>query len=178
LTEAASESRSQSASGDTDRHFRQFDSHDRASARGHLTRTFAIDNTAIRKGFLVAGLGGTGTCLALIGIHQAAAVPLLILSGVTTGLSGPMVFTIGQSLAGPRAGGRWMGIQNMIGNFSGILAPIVTGIVVDWTGSFTGAFLLAGAMSVIGTASWLLVVRDVREVAWRSVDASRKAPAL
>ena len=36
----------------------------------------------------------------------------------------------------------------------------------DKTGSFAGAFVLAGAMSIIGVASWLFVVPDIRQVNW------------
>jgi MFS family permease len=134
-----------------------------------------LSSTLVRKTFLITGLAGTGTCLALIGVWPAAAVPLLVLSGATTGLSGPTIFSTGQSLAGPRAGGRWMGIQNMLGNLAGIIAPVVTGIVVDRTGSFAAAFVLAGAMSLIGIASWLFVVRDIREVSWRPAPAAAAA---
>jgi MFS family permease len=125
-----------------------------------------LSSTLVRKAFLIAGLSGTGACLGLIGVWPSAAVPLLILSGGTTGLSGPMLNTSGQTLAGPRAGGRWMGIQNLAGNLAGIVAPVAAGFVVDQTGSFAGAFVLAGAMSIIGTASWLLIVPDIREVSW------------
>jgi MFS family permease len=125
-----------------------------------------LSSTLDRKAFLIAGLSGTGACLGLIGVWPAAAVPLLILSGATTGLSGPMLNTSGQTMAGPRAGGRWMGLQNMAGNVGGIVAPVVAGFVVDRTGSFAGAFVLAGAMSIIGIASWLVVVPDIREVRW------------
>jgi MFS family permease len=125
-----------------------------------------LSSTLVRKAFLIAGLSGTGACLGLIGVWPSAAVPLLILSGGTTGLSGPMLNTSGQTLAGPRAGGRWMGIQNLMGNLAGIVAPVAAGFVVDQTGSFAGAFVLAGAMSVIRIASWLLIVPDIREVSW------------
>jgi MFS family permease len=139
---------------------------DRLIARG-------ASSTAVRKGFLIAGLTGTGASLTLIGAMPGASVPLLILSGFFTGLSGPMVFTIGQSLAGPRAGGRWMGFQNMVGNFAGIVAPMVTGFIASRTSSFAPAFVLAGAMSIIGVLSWWLLVGPVRAVEWRP-----RSPAL
>jgi MFS family permease len=123
--------------------------------------------TLVRKGFVIAGMTGTGalfTGAALTG--GVAATIMLVASGFTVGLSGTMVFTIGQTLAGPRAGGRWMGFQNMVGNFSGIAAPIVTGIVVDWSGSFAAAFLVAAALSAIGILSWWMVVKKVEPVQW------------
>jgi dipeptide/tripeptide permease len=59
-----------------------------------------------------------------------------------------------------------MGIQNMVGNFSGIAAPILTGIVVDWSGSFAGAFLGAAALSAVGVLAWSLVVQKIHPVDW------------
>lgn len=123
--------------------------------------------TLVRKGFVVAGMAGTG------GLYAAAATSsgvtstiLLVATGFTVGISGTIVFTIGQTLAGPRAGGRWMGFQNMVGNFAGIAAPIITGLVVDWSGSFAGAFVVAAALSVVGILSWLFVVQQIHPVEW------------
>jgi ACS family glucarate transporter-like MFS transporter len=36
------------------------------------------------------------------------------------------------------------------GNVFGLLAPIITGYIVQATGSFSSAFVLAGALSLIG----------------------------
>ena len=123
--------------------------------------------TLVRKGFVVAGMSGTGSLFAAAALTGGtASTILLIASGFTVGISGTMVFTIGQTLAGPRAGGRWMGFQNMLGNLSGIAAPIVTGLVVDWSGSFAGAFFVAAALSAVGVLCWTLVVQQIRPVEW------------
>lgn len=128
--------------------------------------------TRVRKAFVSAGMAGTGALFAGAAVtHGTAATIMLVASGFTVGLSGTMVFTIGQTLAGPRAGGRWMGFQNMVGNFSGIAAPIVTGMVVDWSGSFAGAFLVAAALSAVGIFSWWLVVEKIQGVEWASSSA-------
>jgi len=129
--------------------------------------------TLVRKGFVIAGMTGTGALFAGAALTTGTvATIMLVASGFTVGLSGTMVFTIGQTIAGPRAGGRWMGFQNMVGNFSGIAAPIVTGIVVDWSGSFAGAFLVAAALSAIGILSWWMVVKKVEPVEWTPSSAA------
>jgi MFS family permease len=129
-------------------------------AKGH-------SSTLVRKGFVVAGMTGTGLLFAAAAVTSGVpSTILLIASGFTVGISGTMVFTIGQTLAGPRAGGRWMGFQNMCGNFSGIAAPIITGVVVDWSGSFAGAFLVAAGLSAVGVLCWLWVVQHIRPVEW------------
>jgi MFS family permease len=125
--------------------------------------------TFVRKGFVIAGMAGTGALFAGAALTTGTvATSMLVASGFTVGLSGTMVFTIGQTIAGPRAGGRWMGFQNMVGNLSGIAAPIVTGIVVDWSGSFAGAFLVAATLSAIGILSWWMVVEKVEAIEWNA----------
>ena len=43
------------------------------------------------------------------------------------------------------------------GNVFGLLAPIVTGYLVDWTGSYTAPFLIAGSLLFVGAvASWTM----------------------
>ena len=51
--------------------------------------------------------------------------------------------------AGPRAAGTWVGVQNAIGNLSGIIGPIVTGIVVHRAG-YDSAFVLTAAIAAVG----------------------------
>ena len=137
--------------------------------------------TLVRKGFVIAGMAGTGALFAGAALTTGtAATSMLVASGFTVGLSGTMVFTIGQTIAGPRAGGRWMGFQNMVGNLSGIAAPIVTGIVVDWRGSFVGAFLVAATLSAIGILSWWMIVKKVEPVEWNasSTVVKQEVPAF
>jgi len=59
-----------------------------------------------------------------------------------------------------------MGVQNCLANTAGILAPIITGYVVDWTGKFGLAFALAAAMSLIGIFGWAVIIRRVETVDW------------
>jgi len=56
------------------------------------------------------------------------------------------------------------------GNIFGLAAPIATGYIVAATGSFTSAFLLAGALLIIGAVITLTMTR-------RPVGASLAAPA-
>jgi nitrate/nitrite transporter NarK len=45
-------------------------------------------------------------------------------------------------------------VQNATGNLAGIIAPIVTGIIVDRTGSFLNAFYVAAAICFVGALCW------------------------
>ena len=90
----------------------------------------------------------------------------LFLAGVAFGFNSPVLYTIGQTLGGPRGGGKWIAFQNCLGNVAGIVAPIITGAVVDRTGAFTWAFAVAGLVSVAGAASWAVMIRKVAPLAW------------
>lgn len=133
---------------------------DHLIARGAAT-------TLVRKGFIMAGMAGGGLAiLAVANSPREWIVACLMVSGACTGLMSPMMFTVGQTLAGPAAGGRWMGIQNLIGNLAGITAPMITGFVVQATGSFKPAFLIAASLSIVGLFCWGLVVERVEPVSW------------
>jgi MFS family permease len=130
------------------------------------------DPSAVRKRFILAAVAGAAASMgaASLGLH-AVVLPALFAAGFCNGATSPMVFTIGQTLAGPRAGGRWMGIQNTFGQIAGIGAPIITGLLVDATGAFNIAFELAAGLSVVGFAFWALLVPKVRPVAWDAASA-------
>jgi ACS family hexuronate transporter-like MFS transporter len=56
--------------------------------------------------------------------------------------------------------GRLSGVIQMCSTLAGILAPIVTGAVVEATGSYTSAFLVGGALAVVGAVAVLVLVRE------------------
>lgn len=90
----------------------------------------------------------------------------LFLAGIAFGFNTPTIYAIGQVLAGPRAAGKWIGLQNCAGNVAGIVAPMLTGLVVDRTGQFTWAFAIAGAVGLTGVVGWALVVPKVAPLDW------------
>lgn len=90
----------------------------------------------------------------------------LFCAAVAFGLNTPTIFAIGQTLGGPRAAGKWVSVQNCIGNTAGIIAPIVTGVVVDRTGEFFWAFIVAAAVAITGIVGWGLIIRKVAPVQW------------
>ena len=85
---------------------------------------------------------------------------------VLCGAQSPGVYAIPQILAGARATGRWVGIQNSLGNFAGIVAPAATGFLIDSTHHFTAAFLLAAAVSLLGLIGWLWMLPKLAELRW------------
>ncbi len=55
--------------------------------------------------------------------------------------------------------GRATGLLIMGGNIFGILAPVATGYVIQKTGSFDYAFIIAGALLVCGALASALLTR-------------------
>ena len=55
--------------------------------------------------------------------------------GAAAATGGVNLYAIAQIFAGPRAAGSFIGIQNGLGNVPGIAMPIITGLIIDWTGA-------------------------------------------
>jgi len=105
------------------------------------------------------------------------AIAGLLISSAAIGLAGPNLYAIGQTLAGPRAAGKWVGIQNAIGNIAGIVAPVITGVIIDWTGKFSFAFFAAGLVALVGACSWIFLVRGVEPIVWSAVEPKALVPS-
>jgi MFS family permease len=121
----------------------------------------------VRKTFGVAcGLVGAVALPIAASPSSEIAIGALCAAAFAFGLSTPMLYATGQTLAGPRAGGKWISVQNAIGNLAGIVGPIVTGRIVDLTGSFDAAFWLAGVASLLGAVGFGLVIRKVAPLTW------------
>jgi MFS family permease len=122
---------------------------------------------AVRKGFIVYAQLGVGVCLIVCAVAPALALPSLMGSAVFTGIASGPVFNIGQTLAGPRATGQWIGVQNFFGNLAGIVAPYATGLMVDRSGHYGWAFLVAGTVTFAGAAAWGWMIPKVEQQVWR-----------
>lgn len=55
----------------------------------------------------------------------------------------------------------WTGIMNAAGNVGGVLAPLVTGFVIQRTGSYVPAFLTVSVVLVVGVFAYTVVVPSV-----------------
>ena len=128
--------------------------------------------TRVHLTFMIAGLLGTGGCLlASSFVGSSLSVLMLLLVGASVGSTMASVWPISQTLAGPRASGRWTGLQCAFANTSGALASAVTGFIFDRTGNFFWAFAVAGGLCIAGVLIWLFLVCPVEPVIW-----TRRAP--
>ena len=125
--------------------------------------------TLVRK--TIAGVGAGSAGLLLLGCALASptiSVILLLLAFVAGGMCGSNIWAITQTLAGPRMTGRWTGLQNFLGNLAGIIAPAVTGFVVDYTGRFMVAFVIMAVVALLAALSYFYVIGPVKEIAWET----------
>jgi MFS family permease len=143
-----------------------------AQAAGWLSDRWmsaGASDTRVRKTFAMGASVGCAACmLACAWGGTTTALIGLVLAGVCLGFCAPTMYAIAQTLAGPRAGGKWMALQNCIANFAGIIGPIVTGIVVDRTGRFDMAFVIAAAVAIVGALAWGVMIGRVEAVRWRT----------
>ncbi len=125
--------------------------------------------TLVRKGFTSVGMAGA----ALFVIPSLFAGPkltavTLVLVAASLGVSSSNVWAITQTLAGPRAAGRWTGIENFVGNLGGAVAPVLTGFVLGRTGHYFWAFAITAVVSLLGALSWAFWIGTVEPVVWSS----------
>ena len=55
-------------------------------------------------------------------------------------------------------------MQNALGNISGIVGPVITGLIVDYLGGYGWAFASAAALSALGALLWWTIIPDIREI--------------
>jgi MFS family permease len=115
----------------------------------------------------VAHGGAVLSMLAMAYGSQPLALAGIFFYQAITGAASPGVYAIPEILGGANATGRWVGIQNSVGNLPGVVAPWLTGFIIDATGRFTLAFLVAAAMSLVGLIGWLAMLPPLAELDWR-----------
>ncbi len=116
----------------------------------------------------VAHLSGIACMIGMMALPQTGSLISLFAFELISGCSYPGIFAIPQIIAGPAATGRWVGIQNAVGNTAGLIAPTITGILVERTGSFDLAFALGAAVNVLGLIGWVFMLPKVAPLRWHS----------
>src|SRR3954454_724813 len=120
---------------------------------------------ACRRWMMVASQ--TLAAAAILGLafaHSAIAIGILLcLAGAASASLSLNLYAVAQMFAGPRASGTWVGVQNAIGNLSGIIGPPVTGIIIHRMG-WNSAFVLTAAIALIGALWWAFGVPRIEQV--------------
>jgi len=119
--------------------------------------------TVSRKSIIGAGLtAATLTVIAAAYVEQIwLAVTLLALCVGSLRLTTGSVNSTPIDLAPASAVGALTAIQNCFGNIGGLLAPIVTGYIVNSTGSFVDSLVVAGGMALFGAICYVFVMGNL-----------------
>jgi ACS family D-galactonate transporter-like MFS transporter len=126
------------------------------------------NETRVRKGVLTAAFS-TGLLLipAALVAKATSAVPLVTAASLV-GLSTANILVIFQCCAPRWQVGSWIGVGNFIGNFGGILSPLVTGILISRTGSYFPGFALAPLVLVAGLLCFWFIVGELKPLDHRA----------
>jgi MFS family permease len=120
----------------------------------------------LRKGMMA--VAHLAVAVAIAGIATASSTFMLaawlVVAGTAAGVISTNIYCLAQMFSGARAAGGWIGIQNALGNVSGIIGPIVTGLIVDRLGGYDYAFAVAIAVTAFGAFWWWVVIPRVRLV--------------
>jgi MFS family permease len=124
---------------------------DRMVARGcneRRSRKTVVTVAFLSSSMLLAAARTPGDTSAVLMIGVAALV------GLATG----NLYTLTANSAPEGAVGMWMGMLNFSGNVPGVVAPIVTGLLIERTGSFYPGFVVAVVVLHLALpAYWFLV---------------------
>ena len=130
----------------------------------HLIRR-GNDETRVRKTVLVSGmLLGLAVFGAAFTTNPALAIGWISLALAGLAAAAPVGWSI-PSLIAPKGGAATVGgIMNFVNNLMGAVAPIITGFIVGVTGSFAGAFLVAGIALLIGIFAYVVLLGRIEPI--------------
>jgi len=123
----------------------------------HGWRASRARKTMITAAFL------TSLLLLPAGLMANDLLAVLLLGGASlVGLATGNILALLQQVAPPDEVGVWSGAQNFAGNLSGIIAPIVTGLLIARTGSYYPGFVLSVVILLAGVPIYWWVVGERR----------------
>jgi MFS family permease len=139
-----------------------------ALAYGHFsdwwTRSGRSEALCRRWMMIVSQATAAAAILGLAFARDAVTIGMLLcLAGAATAALSLNLYAIAQMFAGPRASGTWVGVQNAIGNSSGIIGPVITGVVVHRAG-YGAAFMLTAAVAAVGAIWWAVGVPKIQPI--------------
>lgn len=124
--------------------------------------------TRVRRTVVVGGLS-VASSLLLLGFvphNPALSNAIIAIACVGYGAFASNHWAITQTLAGQEMAGRWSSLQNGVANLSGIVAPWVSGLIMQVNGSSRLAFVVAGGVALVGACLWGFLVQRVEPVDW------------
>jgi ACS family D-galactonate transporter-like MFS transporter len=123
-----------------------------------------ISPNVARKLPIIAGLLLASTIvLANFVESNVAVIAILSIAFFAQGMAA-LGWTLVSDIAPAGMLGLTGGIFNLAANLAGIVTPLVVGLIVSATGSFAWALAFIGVIALIGAASYIFVVGDIRRI--------------
>lgn len=118
------------------------------------------DPVMVRKSFVIAGLLLASTqTIGAFAESLAVAQFFAIFSLSMLGLATANYWALTQTLIPGGSVGKIVGVQNCAAQIPGIVAPILTGVLVQKTGNYQAPMAIIGVVLLMGVAAYLLLVR-------------------
>jgi len=124
-----------------------------------------VSVTASRKGMIVGGQL-IASCVVFAPFVESAntAMILLVIALVFESGASTVLWAACAEIAPANTSASVSGIMNTAGAVAGIVSPIVTGVLLKWTGNFQRAFSVASLMIVFAALSMWFVVGKVEQI--------------
>jgi len=121
--------------------------------------------TKVRKTFVIAGFL-TGTLILPVPFIEdpVLAMILVVITISGMGLATANTWAITQSIAPKGAIGTVAGIHNFGATIGGFFAPIVTGFLIQATGSYMSTFVIAGVLMFVGILCYVILIGKVEPI--------------
>jgi len=137
--------------------------------------TLGWDETRTRK-WIVTIAFLTGLLLIPAAWAENSTTAIWLIAGASlVGLATANLIVILQCCAPENEVGVWTGFENFAGNIGGILAPFLTGLLIQKTGSYLPGFVLAPMVLVAGLLAYWFVVGELKPAEGTRAEHSHSA---
>ncbi len=121
--------------------------------------------TFVRKLMQTVGFGGAAIVLAVVGYVESAPMAIaLMTAGSAIGAFALGGWGSNHMDVAPRHAGTLMGISNTAGTIPGIIGVYVSGLILQYTESWTLVFQVAAAINVFGVLFYLVFASGDRQI--------------
>jgi MFS family permease len=140
-----------------------------SEAAGGLSATALIQSgfglSRVTKGFVALSFSIGLLIIPAAIVESTSASIALVFGSALAGIGLGSLLTFPKVCAPDDEVALWTGIMNAAGNMGGVVAPLVTGIVVQRTGSFVPAFLTVSFVLIVGILAYTLIVPPLEAAA-------------
>ncbi|MGH0032789.1 MAG: ACS family MFS transporter [Myxococcota bacterium] len=118
----------------------------------------------VRKLMQTVGFGGIAGTLAVVGYVESAVTAIALMSlGTALGAFVTGGFAVNHMDIAPKYAGTMMGLTNTAGTIPGVIGVFVSGLILEWTGSWALVFQVASGITLFGLVFFLVFARGERE---------------